>query len=59
MKYFVKNKHAVTLINFVTFSCVMYKGSFTYYVIKGGGEGGFQMITLDYEGGGGFWPMIT
>ena len=29
------------------------KGSFTYYVIKEG-EGGFQMITLDYEKGGGF-----
>ena len=29
------------------------KGSFTYYVIKEG-EGGFQMITLDYEGEGGF-----
>ena len=28
-----------------------YKGSFTCYVIK---EGGFQMITFDYEGGGGF-----
>ena len=26
--------------------------SFTYYVIKEG-EGGFQMITFDYEGGGG------
>ena len=34
------------------------KGSFSYYVIKEG-EGGFQMITFDYEGGGGFWPMIT
>jgi hypothetical protein len=34
------------------------KGSFTYYVISEG-EGGFQMITLDYEGGGGFGLMIT
>ena len=49
----------------VELSFVMYwwvdssiKGSFTYYVIKEG-EGGFQMITFDYEGGGGFWPMIT
>ena len=29
------------------------KGSFTYYVITEG-EGGFQMITFDYEGEGGF-----
>ena len=28
------------------------KGSFTYYVISRGG-GGFQMLTVDYGGGGG------
>ena len=34
------------------------KGSFTYDVITEG-EAGFQMITFDYEGGGGFWLMIA
>ena len=29
--------------------CMIYKGSFTYYVISRGG-GGFEMITLDYGG---------
>ena len=33
------------------------KGSFTYYVIIRGGRG-WQMITIDY-GGGGIGPLIT
>ena len=41
-------------------SCKHYKGSFTYDVITlGGGGGGFQMMTIDDEGEGGVWPMMT
>ena len=33
-------------------------GSFIYYGISRGG-GGFQMLTVDYVGGGGGWSLIT